>query len=177
MQNLTPTMIRPTNQPWPKLRCSAAQARALVPYVAARAQQWLDATCPEHRAIQAATYHLNQCYLALSSSTKFWQEQLASNSRKFALQLVALEAAEMARAAEAASSQQRRWRVKPKLHAFLELCSDGSQPSLFWTYRDEDWGGSASRFARRRGGLQNPKITSQNVLFRFRSKTAVPRIV
>lgn len=172
LQNLTPAMIRRSNQKWPKLRCSAAQARALVPYAAARAQQWLDATILEHRAIQTAAYHLNQCYLALSRDSIFWEGALAANSRKYALQIVALEAHELAREA----NEVARWRVKPKLHAFLELCSDGSQPSLFWTYRDEDWGGSASRFARRRGGLQSPQITSKNLLFRFRCKTAVPRI-
>ena len=63
-----------------------------------------------------------------------------------------------------------RFRVKPKMHLFLELCISGSKPSLSWTYRDEDFGGTAAQLSRRRGGLLSAKATSHNFLLRFRLK-------
>jgi hypothetical protein len=46
---------------------------------------------------------------------------------------------------------QKRWKVKPKLHMFLELCghvclqSERGNPRNFWTYADESHGGSMKR--------------------------------
>ncbi len=167
LQGLTPTMVRHQKQ-FPKLRCSAAQARALIPFLTSATARWLNREPLEHEAIIVGCYHLHQCYMALSEGSIFFADSLRANSRKFALQVLALEAA--------SPRSTRRWHVKPKLHAFLELCSDGSQPSLFWTYRDEDWGGSASRFSRRRGGLQNPRATSANMLLRFQLRTSMPQL-
>ena len=89
-------------------------------------------------------------------------------SRKFAAQAVALEAT---------SPKRKHWRVKPKMHIFLELCCGEEKPSLFWAYRDEDFGGTCARMARRRGGLLKPSATSSNVLKRFLMKSQVPRIL
>ena len=79
---------------------------------------------------------------------------------RFALQYVSVRNAH-------ADVDPTAWRVKPKLHMFLELCSEGSHPAKFWNYRDEDWGGSVARMARGRGGelhaLTLPPTCSQDL--------------
>ena len=69
--------------------------------------------------------------------------------------------------AEFEAEGEKSWRIKPKLHMFLEVCSDGSKPSAYWTYRDEDWGGTVAQFCRRRGGLLSVRAFSANMLQRF----------
>jgi len=71
----------------------------------------------------------------------------------------------------------RDWKVKPKMHQFLEMCSDGQKPSMSWTYRDEDYGGSVAKMARRRGGKKTSKTWSQQTLSLFRIHNPVPRLV
>ena len=71
-----------------------------------------------------------------------------------------------------------KWfRIKPKLHMFLHVCSDGSRPARYWAYRDEDYGGSVARLSRRRGGCRNATATSLNVLQRFAILNPMVRIV
>ena len=67
------------------------------------------------------------------------------------------------------------WRLKPKLHLFAELTQmSHSCPSLFWTYRDEDFGGFVAGLSRRLGGSNNTAATSFNLLSRFRAKHQLP---
>lgn len=153
LKNLTPGMICGPRAS-PKLRASAAQMRALVPFCKQLAERFLGGT-PEAEAIKAAASNLCRCYEALSSSSS--GDDLASCSRRFAAQFVALEQI----------SPERRWRVKPKMHMFLELAAEGSNPSLCWTYRDEDFGGTCARLSRRRGGLLKAQETSTVLLQRF----------
>jgi hypothetical protein len=167
LQGLRTTMICQEGKA-PKLRCSAAQCRALVPLGKQLADALLCDEDPEEAAAKEAAGHLASCYQALSASSIFWEEALAAASRKFALLLVALEAHR---------GHPWRWRVKPKLHLWLELCSEGSQPSSFWTYRDEDFGGFLARLSRRRGGLLRPGATSRNLLQKFCIKEPVPRLL
>ena len=54
------------------------------------------------------------------------------------------------------------------MHLFLELCSSGTEPQKFWNYRDEDFGGSVARLARRRGGMLCCSSTSRVVLQKFK---------
>ena len=61
-------------------------------------------------------------------------------------------------------------------HLFLELCSSGEQPARFWTYRDEDFGGSVAQLSRRRGGLLIVQQFSSGMLARFRMQP-VPRLM
>ena len=68
------------------------------------------------------------------------------------------------------------WRLKPKLHQFLHLCSEGGIPSKTWTYRDEEFGGSVARLARRRGGMLRPQATSAKVLWSFATQCKAVRI-
>jgi hypothetical protein len=63
------------------------------------------------------------------------------------------------------SPGMKLWKIKPKLHLFLELCSvERTRPSLCWNYRDEDFGGSVARLARRRGGLLSASAFSRNLI-------------
>ena len=74
-----------------------------------------------------AAESLNQCYMALSGGSIFASDVLKHHSTLFALQCVALELH--------VGKECKEWKVKPKLHLFLELCSEGSKPALFWTYK------------------------------------------
>ena len=158
LQSITPMMLQQPKKA-PKLRGYAATTRALVPFACELAEELLSAADPVENAARVGVYHLGQCYQALRHSSFFASDILREHSTKFALQYVSLEAAH---------AGTRQWRIKPKLHLFLELCSEGSKPALFWTYRDEDFGGTVSRMARRAGGLCSAHGMSKNVLERFR---------
>ena len=167
IDHLVPTHIRQNNKP-PVLRASAAKVRALVPYGLELATAMCDNDDPVDVAVKSAAFHLNQCYTALSAQHgELLGAVLADNSRKFAAQAVALERA---------MTDPKLWQVKPKLHLFLELCLEGGRPSLCWTYRDEDFGGSCARMSRRRGGLLNPTATSECLLQRFAIKEPMVRL-
>ena len=152
---------------YPKLRCSAAQMRALVPWLQDLSTDLLADDDPKEAAMKVAAHHLNECYKALSSNSIFFDDILKRSSRLFAAQVVALEAR---------SVGTRMWRIKPKLHLFLELASSGSQPSKFWCSRDEDFGGACAHMARRRGGLAKPGPSSSTLLNRWRLRNPVPRL-
>ena len=163
LQNLTPSMLHAQGK-WPKLRCSAAQCRALVDF-GMEISRLLDAGSPAEEAASVGMKHLHTCYQCLSEEVIFSKELLTDSSFKFAQQYVALE-----------DRNGRAWRVKPKLHLFLELCIEGGKPATCWTYRDEDWGGSVAKMARRRGGLLSTAAFSSNVLNRFRMQQPVIRM-
>ena len=81
----------------------------------------------------AAANELLRCYQCLSDDSIFHADVLYDASKRFAASYVALNTV---------ADDPKLWRVKPKLHLFLELCAEGSRPSRAWTYRDEDFGGS-----------------------------------
>ena len=145
LQNLTPSMLQ-AQRKWPKRRCSAAQCRALVDF-GMEISFLLDAGSPEEEAAIVGMRHLYTCYQCLSEEVIFSKELLTDSSFKFAQQYVALE-----------DRNGRAWRVKPKMHLFLGRGKAG---------RDEDWGGSVAKMARRRGGLLSTAAFSSNVLNRF----------
>jgi hypothetical protein len=165
LQNLIPTMLQGDGKA-PKLRCSAAQCRALVPIAHALAQELLS-NAPREAAAKTGMTHLNRCYEALSGDSIFASDVLREHSVRFALQYVALEQ----------TAEGNAWRIKPKLHLFLEICAEGSKPALFWNYRDEDFGGSVSHLRRRRGGLLSAQAFSRNLLERFKIKQPMIRML
>ena len=118
-------------------------------------------------AAREAAKHLDDCYKSLSSETADWRQNLLEHSKGFAAHFVALEQA---------ANHKKRWRIRPKLHLFLELCSEGGRPSLCWTYRDEDFGGSCAHMSRRRGGLLRPAATSKHMLRRFAIKQPMVKL-
>ena len=118
LQNLVPTMfLQPKKAP--KLRCSAAQCRAMIPFALELVAGFSDHDVVESTA-KLAMMHLDQCYKALSHSSMFAADVLQEHSVKFSLLYVALERAH---------EGTRDFRVKPKLHFFLELCRKGGQAS------------------------------------------------
>jgi hypothetical protein len=167
LQNLVPTMIQQPKKA-PKLRASGAQVRALVPFALTTAEALLRAEVRVEEAALIGTRHLAACYDALSTDSVFPVEVMRFSSIQFALQYVSLEAA---------SLDPKSWRVKPKLHVFLEVCSEGGRPAMFWNYRDEDWGGSLAKMSRRRGGVLSVKSFSSNVLDRFKIQQPVIRML
>ena len=142
LQNLRPGMLKQSDKP-PKLRASAAQRRALVPWVREVCSDKLNPNDPMEQAVQMGAYHLDQCYKSLSSGSILAKDFLKEHTTRFASLYVALGRM---------SANPLHWRPKPKLHLFLELGHMGGSPSMCWTYRDEDYGGMVARLARRRGG-------------------------
>ena len=167
LQNMVLTMLKQPGK-FPKLRSSAAQCRALVPFGLKLSRDLLDASDGMESTARHAMNHLSQCYVSLSDSSIFFADALREHSTKFALLYCALETT---------ATNDWSWRVKPKLHMFLELCSEGSRPATFWTYRDEDFGGSVSRLSRRRGGPLRAKAFSSNLLQRFKCAQPVLRML
>ena len=168
LQGFRPSMLQMPGKA-PKLRASAAQCRALVPFASKLSQERLDAADHIEAAARRGMMSLHECYRALSKDSIFASDVLKAKSTSFAQQYVALEHAHR-------TESGKMYKIKPKLHMFLELCSDGSKPALFWNYRDEDWGGSVARMSRSRGGAKNPKSFSQNVLWRFRIQQPMIRM-
>ena len=151
LDNLYPSMIQANARSPPKLRAKAAQARALVPYAAFAAHR-LEVNKVGVLATAMAV-ELAACYAGLSALA-FEHAQLAFHSRRFCLAAVRMEA----------EHNGVLWRCKPKMHLFQELCEyHVDSPATFWTYRDEDFGGSMAQLARVRGGPRNPEIGRAHV--------------
>ena len=166
LQSLVPTMIKAPDKR-PKLRCKAAECRALVPFALVLARKFLaPSPTPREKAISCAMEFLSQCYQALGSGSIFSHDVLKESGLKFALQYCALAQA---------WAKEEFFQPKPKLHLFMHLCEEGA-PVKTWTYRDEDFGGSIAAWARRRGGARTTRAFSQGVLDRFRIKHPVLRM-
>ena len=151
----------------PKLRGGAAMVRCLIPFAEEACLRHLDASNDKHFAMIQAAKWIHEAYKCLKHDHPTWQTQLPLAARMFCNNYVALHA----------ESDGNRWRPKPKLHYFLELCSDGTKPSKVWTYRDEDFGGGWSGMARRRGGKRGPTAQSAAAIHHWRSSQPFPRIL
>ena len=136
----------------------------------ARFQEMLDINVPKHAAMRQAAFHLNEVYSALSANHPSPAAAMKEHGLKFALQYIALHD-------HLNAADEHAFRIKPKLHLFIHITSDDSLPRLTWTYRDEDFGGSVARMARRRGGLLRCGTTSMAVLSRFKIEQPCIRIV
>ena len=160
---------RPSKTQPPKLKGSAAQVRAIIPFVQELADEHCDATVPLEAAMQTACKHLGHCYQALArSSAACRDEALYSSSQAFVSQYHALHLA----------GDGVAFRCKPKTHLFLELCSQpGVRPNAFWCYRDEDFGGPIARQSRMRGRWKNLTAYSGHAFNMFFMKNKIPRIV
>ena len=85
----TYTLVK-QNQKKTHLRCSAAQARALIPFGKELVDELFDDSNPEELAAKTAMGHMFECYEALHGADDF-VGRLTLHSRLFALQFVALE--------------------------------------------------------------------------------------
>lgn len=165
---LLPTHFEPKDMPY-KLKGSAAKVRALVPFVWQLAQEMLDISVPKYAAMRQAAFHLKEVYSALSAGHPDPCATMNEHGVKFAVQYVGLHD-------YLNGADDKAFRIKPKLHLFLHITSDSSLPRLTWTYRDEDFGGSVARMARRRGNLLGCGSTSSTCLARFKTSNPCVRI-
>ena len=155
LQNLTLLMIRKSTSSSPKLRAKAAEARSLVSFARAIAEELLGDTQLEKTIKQAARL-LEVCYQNL----RYYQhDEMLQCATKFLLLIAPLE-----------DLEQKLWKIKPKHHAMLEMCLQDSNPADTWTYRDEDVGGYLAGLARLQGGHHNAKSVGISVLNRWRAK-------
>ena len=152
-----------------KLRGSAAEVRAIIPFVQQWTQKMCDDSDPQEAAIKLAATHLAHCYQALAeSSAPCRDEALYHSGQAFALMCHALFLA----------GDGVRWRSKPKMHLFLELCSQpGVRPNAFWCYRDEDFGGPIARQSKMKGRWKHLTAYCAHAFDMFFMKNPVPRIV
>ena len=164
LQVLTEGMLRKKPSYSPKLRAYAAEVRALVPFAEYISAE-LDNANIVHNTIKQAAKHLHKCYLNLSSGN-FSSISLKTEAIKFCTLYGALQE-------DAERSGLVAWRVKPKFHLFLEMTMEGHNPSLNWTYRDEDFGGSVAAVSRSKGGPSVIQCTAARYLMRFRAKHRV----
>ena len=165
LDNLCPSMLQGSSTKPPKLRAKAAQARSLVPYAVYAADSFLAGSDVE-AAAKAMANQLAACYECLSPD-KFDHGKLAHHCRRFCGLAVAMEE----------RHDGILWRCKPKIHLFQELAEFLVDcPSLFWTYRDEDFGGSMAQLARKRGGPATSGSISKNVLLRHCAKHKLPSV-
>ena len=149
LQNLTLLMIRKSTSSSPKLRAKAAEARSLVSFARAIAEEL-------EKTIKQAARLLEVCYQNL----RYYQhDEMLQCATKFLLLIAPLE-----------DLEQKLWKIKPKHHAMLEMCLQDSNPADTWTYRDEDVGGYLAGLARLQGGHHNAKSVGISVLNRWRAK-------
>ena len=145
----------------PKLKCMAGVCRALEGWVHDECNKLLDASDGVEGAILHASNHFHECFELLRRSTIYRKDLMMESGRKFVLLYASL-----------AEKLPRIFRCKPKVHLFLHLIQE-SDPKRTWTYRDEDWGGTASRLSRRRGARMGTKPFSSNTLDRFRMEPMI----
>lgn len=148
LDGLTMGMIRKTDKKTqkasaPKLRASAGETRALIPWGLQIAQALLNREDSFENTVLQAAVHLNTCYEMLARAN-YNALDLAHAGRQFLLLYVSLSGFD---------ENEMFWRFKPKHHLFQELTEyDKCNPSQNWTYRDEDFGGTIAATSRRRGG-------------------------
>lgn len=162
LKDLTEKMLRKKASVSPKLRASAAEARALVPFAAQEALASLNDNILDHGAAKQAAAHLAHCYNMLSHA-EYCKQTLESHSIKFCLLYKSLEDS-------AKASNKPLWGVKPKMHLFQEICMLDENPADTWTYRDEDFGGYLAHASRQRGGKATVNSICSTVLTKFRAK-------
>ena len=154
LPNLSVAMIKAPGK-HPKLKCQGAACRCLVPFGVELAEKLVDPADEEEATALHCARHLLQAYECLHTEDS---NQLKKSSTRFAVLLVDL-----------ARLNSKAWRLKPKIHMWLELCAEeGVKPNMFWGYRDEDFGGGLARLARRRGGRLTSSGFSRDVIDRFR---------
>ena len=168
ISEFTPKNIRSEASKPPKLRgCNAASCRSLILFGDLAAKKFLDDEVPEEAAAKHAAHHLLMVYQSLSGSSTFGTEVMQECSKGFALQYAALRD----------RCEDPNWRIKPKMHLFLEMCSQDCQPNLFWTYRDEDFGGSIGHQSKMKGAWKRAYAYMKHALDLFALKNQEPRMV
>jgi hypothetical protein len=169
MDELTPELfLQPKKAP--KLRCKAAVTRALAPLLPQLLQLAWPSPSPRQRVVLAAATSMAECYGVLNN----WDHgRLEHHSRRCAKLLVSLEAE-----SQLLFPGTRKWRIKPKLHFWMELCTrmarSKGNPRDYWVYADESLGGVLRNIGELRGGQNSAKRIAENLLHRFQRKFKLP---
>ena len=154
----------------PKLKGKAAHIRYFVPVLDCIVQRKLDPTDSLHN--QTVVSCMQNLAMAYSCLQDFDPVKLDRASRRMALLYCALQKEQVD------AGVDKRWKVKPKLHLFLELCHylclqrQRGNPRDFWTYGDESHGGSMRRIAASRGGKNSSAASAYRLLSLWVSQTA-----
>ena len=164
LDNLNKQMLS-WGSPSYKLRCHGEECKGMVPVVEALAKEKLEAGDQMQLAVLQATIELAQCYKYAADRSPEAPAALADNSRRFCTLWVTLE-----------NLSPDRFRVKPTMHLFQEMCEVETQgrPAANSTYRDEEFGGSLVALGRRRGGSNTPSSVGTQCLLKFCAKHRVP---
>ena len=165
LPTLTKEMIWKEKARGPKLRAKASEAKALVVFADELCNEFLD-DAPVNKAVKVCCQLLVQCYGCLKHES-FQQPLLGDSARKFNLQYIAL----------GSITAEGLFGFKPKHHIWQHLCEEiRSCPSLSWTYRDEDFGGTLAALNRQRGGANTPLGVSTTVLQKFMQKHSLVQL-
>ena len=152
---------------FPKLRAKAGESRALIPFAVLVGRDLLDQKNVLEKQLFESAVALDKCYQQLSIEN-FNAAELNKQSIRFALFYVSLNE-------HFDKLGQRYFKVKPKLHMFLEMCfTANTAPSTTWTYRDESWGGEVSDMAANKAGKSNPHALGMSFFRRFFIKHSLP---
>jgi len=161
LNTLTETMIRKSSATPPKLTAGAAECRHLIPWLLQAAKECLNPNDAFEDTVIQAISCLSTMYDLLSN---YARSKMRHAAGRLALLLAALRDA----------SEDPLWRMKPKVHLMLHLAENLHRPAETWTYRDEDYGGSAARSMRSRGGTDTPKVAGENLLQKFCCRHDLP---
>ena len=120
-------------------RSGAAEVRALVPYggeVLTGLMAGHEGAGPVTLSVHEAMKHLHQCYklLGWDFAEQVEAGEMLMHGLAFHHLIVTLHGVD----------PERRL-LQPKHHMFLEMLGEKTRPSLYWTYREESFGGSLSR--------------------------------
>ena len=166
LHNLVKTMVKPKKGSI-ELSGSGAQIRALVPFGLQLVNAWEGDLTLEKLAAKSCMRELALCYSFLSTAEGMHSEgTLLEHALAFQRNLQGLH-----------KMNAKRWQMRPKLHMFLELAAEGSNPAASWNYREESFGGSVSRQAHRKGGQSSPLAMSRSTLTKFCAKESVPKVM
>lgn len=142
----------------PKLKGKAAHIRSLVPILDRIVQDKMVSLDVHTQTVKFCMQQLAECYK--HALAQFSASLLDESARKMALLYVALEKE---------ADDCKVWKIKPKLHLFLELCSflclqRQQSPRFFWTYADETNGGTMRHMGCKRGGKNVSSASAQRLL-------------
>jgi hypothetical protein len=139
-----------------KMRCGAGMLRHMVPWAMELAETFLDRRAGgDERAAVESSIH---CGMATHSLTLTPLLQTCCCSTP---------AGSPRKRPPWKTPSPATFKVKPKMHLFLELCMQGGEPAKHWNYRDEDFGGSVAAFGRRRGQRRSMRAFSVACIAKF----------
>ena len=150
----------------PKLKGKAAHVRYFVPVLNSLVQRLVQGQDHHNNAVRNCMENLAVCYSCLAPGA-FDAAKLATASTRMGTLYCALEKEQFR------AGVLKRWKVKPKLHLFMELCHylclerQRGNPRNFWTYGDESHGALMRESAVARGGRNTSSSSAYRMLNMF----------